>query len=462
VLTPPDTWVGTETQVKNAVSDVELLLYLLSASYCDEDSMIKFRQNPDNPCQLEQSDNGGATWELAFDYELCMDKIGNKPSLAELNDSVEEGFEYVDTLEQSVITDGLGDTFPDAVFEEPTDPQAQIKNDAICWALNEWNRLLAVFIETSSVKQSSPPPSLEEASQAAQETFSAHVQLSMAVLYSGGNPFVVGAAVGHFVYAAASNWDLFWQSLGELKDQIFGTTEPTPPIEIGQAFVDKISCLMYQNMKDTTITEEAFSGALSGVSGDNFVETALIVLWGIQLQLHQNWLVFLDMHQKFTQLLGIKENPYDCDGCLEYCYPLHHEYLYIAELPPQTEFFTEYPIGSAYVAHEYQPNQNQGTYFGVNQNHRLVLEYTPEEPCSLSIGTVWMRGNSNSASAHIWTYTTAGGWVARATNGVPTPTGVGNIPYPLNWNNTGVLTWEKCRITVTTSAPRINIFRLYE
>lgn len=40
----------------------------------DCEQMI-LRQNPTNPCQLQQSQDGGDTWTLAFDYSLCADVI---------------------------------------------------------------------------------------------------------------------------------------------------------------------------------------------------------------------------------------------------------------------------------------------------------------------------------------------------------------------------------------------------
>lgn len=36
-----------------------------------EDCELRLRQNPDNPCWLEQSHDGGETWTLAFDYAKC-------------------------------------------------------------------------------------------------------------------------------------------------------------------------------------------------------------------------------------------------------------------------------------------------------------------------------------------------------------------------------------------------------
>ena len=50
----------------------ELYERLRNISTCGGD-MARLRQNPENKCQLEQSFDGGITWELAFDFSLCKD-----------------------------------------------------------------------------------------------------------------------------------------------------------------------------------------------------------------------------------------------------------------------------------------------------------------------------------------------------------------------------------------------------
>jgi len=44
-----------------------------------EDSMYLLRQNPDNPCQLQQSTDGGDTWTLAYDSSLCGGPVATIP-----------------------------------------------------------------------------------------------------------------------------------------------------------------------------------------------------------------------------------------------------------------------------------------------------------------------------------------------------------------------------------------------
>lgn len=48
--------------------------YEASGGVCS-DMAYQLRQNPANPCQLQQSLDGGVTWSLAFDYSLCANVI---------------------------------------------------------------------------------------------------------------------------------------------------------------------------------------------------------------------------------------------------------------------------------------------------------------------------------------------------------------------------------------------------
>lgn len=470
VLNVADTWIGTKEQVFNTLQDVELLMRLLATSYCGDDFMIEFRQNPDNPCQLEQSLDGGATWRLAFDYEKCYEKMGSKPSPQETVKELEDGKAMIDDIETAITNEGLENVYPEAVAE-PEDPLAQHKRDALCWAINEWNRLYAKQIEASTEYQTTPIP--DEYSQierigAAGEVLTSGWGLAGLLLFGGAaGPIAIGGAAFTFGMAVADNWNLFWTSVGQLKDQIFGTQEPTPPIDVPNAWIDRVSCEMYQNMKDQTLTQAVFTGSLAGVQGNNVQESIYLVLWGIQVGFGQNWYAFLDLYEKFYRILAAKDNPYDCDGCLDYCYPLYHQYLYIQELPPYTQFFTnssqsspEYG-GDSPTPFDYIPNANQGTFFAVNQWGRFILEYTPEQACALGVKATWMRGNTNSAWMRIFTYHWMDGWIERRSDSIAVG-GVANQPRTVTWQNTDLYSWEKIRVVVNTTAPRINIFELFD
>lgn len=79
---------------------------------CQEDTMFLLRQNPENPCQLEQSIDGGVVWTLAFDYSLCLNSDVTDPPL--------ERYEEIYGGHQTSYDDGVTwvDT-PDSRFKSP-------------------------------------------------------------------------------------------------------------------------------------------------------------------------------------------------------------------------------------------------------------------------------------------------------------------------------------------------------
>lgn len=465
VLNVADTWIGTDEQVYNTLQDVELLMRLLATSYCGEDFMIEFRQNPDNPCQLEQSLDGGATWRLAFDYEKCHQKMGASLSPKEAFETLEQGVNDIEAIETAITNEGLENVYPEAVQEEPEDPLAQHKRDALCWAINEWNRLFAKALESySPVDTRTQPIPLSEGVNGALDVLNA-TYTSIQALFMP-TAYNVGTAVGSIVYAVHENWDNFWQNVGYLKEQIFGTQEPTPPIDVPNAWIDRLSCEMYQNMKDQTITEALWQNSLSGIAGNNALETVLLALWTIKIGFNKTYPAFLDMYQKLYVRLAAKDLPYDCDNCEDYCYPIYYNFQSIAEKPPDITVLRATPSSYGDVALDavevnYQPNQNQSWNFGNNVSGTLVVEYEPPNGiCSLGIKSIWSKGTLNSAIGKIWTYdgTT---WTERAK--IPTNLNQNRFtPITLQWTNDGLVQWQKVRITVYTPQPRIHTFELFD
>lgn len=94
---------------------------------CGECEMFRLRQNPENPCQLEQSVDAGLTWSLAFDYDLCMRMGAENPPLTRYEDeyrghqtSYDGGTTWVDTPDnrfKSPITSNL--------YKDAADPRCE-------------------------------------------------------------------------------------------------------------------------------------------------------------------------------------------------------------------------------------------------------------------------------------------------------------------------------------------------
>lgn len=92
-------------------------------------SSILLRQNPETPCWLEQSQDGGDTWTLAFDYSLCT------PQWAQI---VMSGLNHVDNLlsSQAASPTAISPYAPETtwVWSEGEDPeQSENRVQALCF-----------------------------------------------------------------------------------------------------------------------------------------------------------------------------------------------------------------------------------------------------------------------------------------------------------------------------------------
>jgi len=84
-----DAFFGSAVEREEAASRfVDLQILLMTGNLlCGENSTMMLRQNPNDPCQLQQSFDNGASWSLAFDYALCLSKALPVNSLASANAS---------------------------------------------------------------------------------------------------------------------------------------------------------------------------------------------------------------------------------------------------------------------------------------------------------------------------------------------------------------------------------------
>lgn len=110
---------------------------------CSEDAMYLLRQNPNNPCQLQQSTDGGVNWSLAFDYRLCLIEEQTNPPL--------ERFDPVTGNYQVSIDDGATWTnVPDARTKTPITTNIYAsKPDPACWNAHNARELIRQMVEDS-------------------------------------------------------------------------------------------------------------------------------------------------------------------------------------------------------------------------------------------------------------------------------------------------------------------------
>lgn len=116
-----DAWLGLPEEQQAAADEaIKILSAIASATPCGDGAiMFRLRQNPTNPCVLEQSFDDGGSWSTAFDYSLC----GSGVTI-----DIDAGLTIINNDNSTYITNPSG-------FEaEITDADANT-NIAICYAL---------------------------------------------------------------------------------------------------------------------------------------------------------------------------------------------------------------------------------------------------------------------------------------------------------------------------------------
>ncbi len=129
VLKWKDRYAGTDEQIRFALHQMELLILAVyeGSMACDEDSEVRLRQSPDDPCVLQISYDAGYSWQTAFDYGLCFQQQQESNPTFALN------FALIQTWTNSQVTIYNGtcqSIAPNMVFDET--PDDEFRNLALC------------------------------------------------------------------------------------------------------------------------------------------------------------------------------------------------------------------------------------------------------------------------------------------------------------------------------------------
>ena len=100
--------------------------------------MFRLRQNPDDPCLLEQSFDAGETWVEAFNYKLCqntdMTNISNQWNLS-----------FVFNTDLEIVYDNdITNVFNDWGYDQ-TGTDAD-RDAALCHAITQWVDSICEFL----------------------------------------------------------------------------------------------------------------------------------------------------------------------------------------------------------------------------------------------------------------------------------------------------------------------------
>jgi len=193
---------------------------------CGDDTVL--RQNPDDPCQLQQSTDGGANWTLAFDFGLCYPPF-IKTILRQTDiilDNLRDG--------QTPIQININAPITTFVFSTgDTTEEADGRLQALCWAVH---RMVDYACEL--------------AISAFNDEYS---QLDLAEFVLGIGAVIAGA-LGVSVFSALG-FALGIAALEARQNMI----EADVAILQDEDIRELLSCLMFQNLQAKPVNSTAFS-----------------------------------------------------------------------------------------------------------------------------------------------------------------------------------------------------------
>jgi len=284
-LTWDDAWDGTQSERMNAVSEARrLFLALTTGNSCTSlgDNTL-LRQNPDDPCELQQSQDNGTTWTLAFDYSLCVKPQPIRQDYSLFNQLLNE-FELL----KQAFDNTVSSVAPDMVYDGSTNDD--FRDLALCQAChNLVNDLCELEIQHRA--------NIGVAGGAFGLTagIMALVGIGLSITTA---PFVVGLTSLGALGGALGLFDT-------VSNDILNDTEGRK----------KVACCMYNSLKGATMTQSGFESSLSGCSFDPISAESQISGSIESLLTGQNiYPLFLDFVQRFYRYaeLGIAE----C-GCVD-------------------------------------------------------------------------------------------------------------------------------------------------
>lgn len=459
-LLDPDLWQGTDYEKERAV---QLMHTLMNWLYECEDDM-QLRQSSVDPCLMEQLVNG--VWVPAFDYGKCLKE--NMPAIP--TDVIADNVAPIITASQDafneIVTNGLVVEYPNA-NNSPSDPLNAPKNGILCAVTRDYITKLADFIQAMAQSQArANEPNLAQFIVDWGTTIGTGVTLVGTIVnpaFGAGlawlnNVARVGAGAS-FLYSGTRTVNTTGQFVANLRSAYF--SEGVNPVVIDDDTRNQLICVIYEGLKDKPLTQENFDDAINNLPASTTVEQALknVVLWLFLTNTSYAEFVMVYNQLFIAQQTGAEYTDNDC-GCSEPPLDCGISYNWLLQdaTPPDVTFYESVPFNVVPVEIPYVPAIpiQPASPFVVNQFVSIFQVY--EFPCNLPITTQVWRANTNSLTAVIETYDGTD-WVERASTTISVGT-VSAFKRILNWSNPTNITYQGCRVRVTSPAPRIDTFQI--
>lgn len=237
-----DAWAGDDDGFSGRNEIEQLIAALLNAQTCVDIGVgTLLRQNEDIPCHLEQSQDGGATWTLAFDYSLCQPA----PSpLLEYNFQqtiTNQFYQWSQTTNNTEINQyAPTETFTSSEGED-TD-RVEARKLALCYATKVY---IAAYCE--AVRQIN-----QDASTAGNLVGMAlGIAAAVAAIATAST---AGATLPLYLAVSAALTQFGSSAYGALTEAVLDD----------ESAQEEVACLMYSTLKNLEPTAENFATAVNG------------------------------------------------------------------------------------------------------------------------------------------------------------------------------------------------------
>lgn len=452
-------WAGNDAQKYFAfiqIMNLEAWLY----SCLDEDGdTMQFRQNPLDPCQLEQLINNN--WVLAFDYGLCFDKVMPKYTQNEIGEAIQEVVPPTNETYNDIVANGAQVVYPNT-GNSPLDPQNQTKNDLLCAVITDYLTRLESYVRALIVSGKTAPTGedfFESAGRIVASAF-AIVTTIFVPLPVKFLTWLARAGAGiNFAVQASQNAPTVGTYLTNLRSEIFNA--PAGDWSPNTDELKEMACAMFDEMKDKPITEANFNAGVQAIFAPVGIFDAVVQLYRIIMQGNAIFAEFITMFSQGLIAQGsgaiFGNSDCDCDEPPLLC-GFNYQWVGVEVIPANITQYQAIPAETVPQVIPIVILAWQKVTPPPIQNQFRQLFQVSETPCDLPVTLLWARGNANSASALIQTFDGVD-WVTRA-QGFRSVGGVGGQATNLYWGNPTAIVYMGARVIVRTSIPFIIQFRI--
>ncbi len=242
-LLTPAYWSTRWTNLTATVDELDAFVanidYKLDGNDCEVESML-FRDNPNDPCEVQFSNDGGVLWNTMFRKDNCSPG-GTEDSITNIYNDID-----IVTTNHTTWNNDITNVAPEWVYVD-TD-----SDNALCWAIQQY---VDVLCEQAIAQINANNQALRDANDWMDDLgaiLSGYV-IGWITILSNGLLTFPALIVGAFVYATTVLLEAIWDYLINLDTSMFEDQDAR----------DIVSCYMWEQIVGSTPQWEAWRDSLS-------------------------------------------------------------------------------------------------------------------------------------------------------------------------------------------------------